>query len=498
MIPRAKTTAALIPSIAVIATLVLALALAMSVPGTRVPGSSPRATLAAGSASPATLISIPPPTSPQVSAEPAATPPGSASPGPSGSGLINSVIPTSTPGPGASAIAPSIPDPTPVPTPRPTPAPTPKANPTPNPAPAPTPKISLRFDRVAGGLSKPVFVTGAGDGSGRLFVLEQGGRIRIVKNGTLAALPFLDVSTLVQAGGERGLLGLAFHPDYASDGRLYVFYTDNSPDNALTVVQYRVSVVNPDLADPASAKVLLTIPHNQAANHNGGMLAFGPDSRLYVGTGDGGGSGGQFGYSQNLGSLLAKILRLDVDHPANGKPYGTSGNPFTGVAGARPEIWAYGLRNPWRFSFDRTAGDLWIGDVGQAQWEEIDHANSGIGGQDYGWNKMEGAHCYSPASGCDKTGLTMPVAEYGHALGCAVVGGYAYRGVASPAMRGKYLFGDSCSGRVWALNAGSDTGQTPSQLAATGKSISSFGQGDNGELYLLDLSAGELLHISGS
>jgi glucose/arabinose dehydrogenase len=348
---------------------------------------------------------------------------------------------------------------------------------------------------VTSGLAAPIALANAGDGSGRLFVVEQAGRIRVVSGGKVLSKPFLDISSLVSCCGERGLLGLAFHPGYASDGRFYVYYTDKSADYAITIAEYRRSASDPNVADPTSAHVLLTIPHGQYPNHNGGQLAFGPDGRLYAGVGDGGGGGNPLKTGQDLGSLLGKILRLDVDHPAGGHPYGTSGNPFVGRSGARPEIWAYGMRNPWRFSFDRKTGDLWIGDVGQNLWEEIDHARAGAGGQDYGWNIMEGFHCYSPATGCKTSGLTLPIAEYSHSLGCAVMGGYVYRGATYRFLDGVYLFADYCSGRIWGLASAKSGRQTPVQVANTGKSIVSFGQGDDGELYVSTLS-GALYRIT--
>lgn len=356
--------------------------------------------------------------------------------------------------------------------------------------------VALALRQVASGLQQPVFVTGAGDSSGRLFVVEQTGRIRIVKGGQLLATPFLDVSSLIVCCGEQGLLGLAFHPGYARDGRFYVYYTSNAANHDVTIAEYRRSTGDPDRADPGSARILLQVAHGKASNHDGGMLVFGPDGRLYAGLGDGGGANGQFGTSRDLGTLLAKIIRLDVDHPAGGLPYGTTGNPFAAKAGARPEIWAWGLRNPWRFSFDRSSGDLWIGDVGQDRWEEIDHAPAGVGGQDYGWNEMEGFHCFPPASDCVQSGLTLPVAEYGHDVGCAVVGGYVYRGAAYQTLLGGYLFGDDCSGRVWALVATASGRQTPVELLSSGLSISSFGEDDAGELYLTDVSGGGLYAIS--
>jgi glucose/arabinose dehydrogenase len=229
------------------------------------------------------------------------------------------------------------------------------------------------------------------------------------------------------------------------------------------------------------------------------MVAFGPDGYLYVGMGDGGSGGDPENRAQDTGALLGKILRIDVDHPTSGRAFGIpETNPFADGAGGRPEIWALGLRNPWRFSFDRTTGDLWIGDVGQSSWEEIDLARAGAGGgrgENYGWRLVEGRACYDPPSGCATGGLTEPVAVYGHDAGCAVIGGYAYRGTASPALAGLYLFGDSCNGRIWGLDATGLPIQEPVLLLESGRAISSFGQGDGGELYLTDRGSGELFRI---
>jgi glucose/arabinose dehydrogenase len=291
------------------------------------------------------------------------------------------------------------------------------------------------------GLDRPVAIANAGDGSNRLFVAEQAGRVRLIKGGVLQATPFLDISTKVSSDGERGLLGLAFPPGYAAKGHFYVYYTDLS--GTLTVARYRVGA-NPDVADANSEQVILSVAHART-NHNGGQLAFGPgDGYLYVALGDGGGGGDPDGNGQNTNTLLGKILRLDVESGAT--PYAIpAGNPFAS-GGGRPEIWAYGLRNPWRFSFDRQTHDLFIADVGQALWEEVDYQPGGAaGGANYGWKIMEGMHCYNAAT-CDQAGLTLPVAEYDHSLGCAVIGGYVYRGSAQPSLAGLYFYADECGG----------------------------------------------------
>lgn len=351
---------------------------------------------------------------------------------------------------------------------------------------------TVALQRVAAGLNQPLFVTHAGDGSGRLFVVEKTARIKVIDQGTVLPTPFLDLDTLVESGGsEQGLLGLAFHPDYETNGRFFVYYTANNWDN--TVARYQRSASDPDRADPASATLLLAIPDG-FTNHNGGMLAFGPDGYLYVGTGDGGSAGDPDGNGQNLDSRLGKILRLDVNA---GNPYAVPPtNPFAGQSGLRREIWASGLRNPWRLSFDRQTGDLFIADVGQGAREEIDRQAAGSpGGQNYGWNVMEGFACYNPAVGCSQTGLTLPIFDYDHSAGdCSVTGGYVYRGAALPTLRGAYVFGDYCSGRIWALREQGGA-WTRTLLLDTPYEISSFGEDEAGELYLTDLGGGAVYQL---
>ncbi len=351
--------------------------------------------------------------------------------------------------------------------------------------------FTLGVEKVLDGFKEPLFLTGAGDGSGRLFVVEKGGTIRVVVNGVTQPDPFLDITPLVRSSGpEQGLLGMAFHPQYAANGRFFVAYTASNGDDS--VAEYRVSgTVN--RADPASARVLLAIP-DPAPNHNGGMLAFGPDQYLYIGTGDGGGGNDQYKNGQNLGALLGKMLRIDIN---SGDPYGIpSDNPFAGQAGARPEIWAYGLRNPWRYSFDSATSDLYIADVGQDRYEEIDvQPAASQGGENYGWNLMEGLHCLSGDS-CDRSGLTLPVAEYDHGQGCSITGGYVYRGQQWPALTGVFLYGDFCSGRIWSLSQAADGSWVQNELAQTKLGISSFGQDDAGELYLTDLNGGSIYHLT--
>jgi len=342
----------------------------------------------------------------------------------------------------------------------------------------------LAVEEVVGGLASPVYLTFAPGPEGtrdrRLFIVEQPGRIRIVGvDGILRSTPFLDITDRVDCCGERGLLSVAFHPDYAASGWFFVNYTDDDGDTR--VERYTVSD-DPALADESSAELILQVPQ-PFGNHNGGLNVFGPDGMLYVGLGDGGSGGDPQGNGQNRGTLLGSLLRLDVDE---GLPYTVpDDNPFVGTPGARPEIWAYGLRNPWRYSFDHQAGELYIADVGQNQWEEINRVPADKGGLNFGWNVMEASHCYGNGT-CDEEGLTLPVAEYSHAEGCSVTGGYVYRGSALPALTGHYFFADYCDGWVRSLEPGG--GNTPSvrswSLGDLGR-ITSFGEDSEGELYIL-------------
>jgi glucose/arabinose dehydrogenase len=336
------------------------------------------------------------------------------------------------------------------------------------------------------GLNAPVHVTHAGDGSGRLFVVEQAGRIRLVRSGALQPTPFLDITSRVGCCGERGLLSVAFPPGYAAKRHFYVNYT-NLAGNTV-VARYRLSA-DPDLADPGSEQIVLSVTQ-PFSNHNGGQLAFGPDGYLYVGMGDGGSGGDPQDNGQRANTLLGKLLRLDVE--AGTQPYAIPpDNPFRTAAGWRGEIWAYGLRNPWRFSFDRSTGDLWIADVGQNRYEEVDFQPTGsAGGQNYGWRLMEGAHCYNPDP-CTTTGLTLPVVEYGRSDGCSVTGGHVYRGSRYPRMQGVYLYGDYCSGRIWGVRR---AGQSFSSvlLLDTAFAISTFGEGEDGAVYVADHARGEV------
>jgi glucose/arabinose dehydrogenase len=346
---------------------------------------------------------------------------------------------------------------------------------------------------VVSGLTNPVDLQNAADGSGRLFVVEQQGLIRIVKNATVLSTPFLDISGQVDFGGEKGLLGLAFHPNYNQDRRFYVNYDRVVSGQMQTVVaEFQTSTTNPDQADPASERILFTVDQ-PFPNHKGGQLAFGPDGFLYIGLGDGGSAGDPHGNGQNRQTLLGKMLRIDVDHSSPGLPYAIpSDNPFMNATD-RGEIWAYGFRNPWRFSFDASTARLFVADVGQDKFEEIDIVTKG---GNFGWNTMEGLHCFNPSSGCNMTGLILPITEYDHSQGDAVIGGYVYRGGAIPRLAGTYLFSDFETGTIWGLTEDTSGKWTRSQLISGGRHISSFGRDEAGELYLLDYT-GTLLRITG-
>ena len=351
--------------------------------------------------------------------------------------------------------------------------------PPPPPPPAGSDSLTLSLDTVVTGLDLPLYLT-APAGDSRLFVVEKTGTIRIVKDGELLPTPFLDISANVSTGSEQGLLSMAFHPDYASNGFFYVDYTDTDGDTH--VIRYTVSAGNPDVADPGSAKTILTVDQ-PFTNHNGGLLLFGRDGLLYIGLGDGGSGGDPFGNGQSLGTLLGKILRIDVDA---GDPYAIPpDNPFVGRDGARGEIWAYGLRNPWRFSFDAASDRLYVADVGQGAWEEVDIVPAGQSGQNYGWNTMEGKHCFDSSS-CNQTGLTLPVLEYSHSDGCSITGGNVYRGSLAPDLAGQYFYSDFCSGflRSFTFDGNTVTSETTWDVGDIGN-VQSFGEDAAGELYIL-------------
>lgn len=343
---------------------------------------------------------------------------------------------------------------------------------------------SLRLERVADGLDFPTFLTAPPGAADRLFVTEKSGVVRVIRDGRLLPESFLDLRDRVSTSGERGLLSLAFHPEYARNGRFFVYLTD--PEGAVRIVEYRVSSADPDRADPASARTVLTIPQPYA-NHNGGLAAFGPDGNLYLGLGDGGSGGDPQENGQNPGTLLGAMLRIGVDGEA---PYTIPpDNPFVDTPGARPEVWAYGVRNPWRFAFDRETDDLYIADVGQNRWEEVNALPlSRAEGANYGWDRMEATHCFEPEEGCDRSGLTLPVLEYGREDGCAVTGGYVYRGTRIPWLRGTYLYSDFCEGwiRSFRLRGGEATERRDwtDQLGELGNVVS-FGEDAVGELYVL-------------
>ena len=356
--------------------------------------------------------------------------------------------------------------------------------------PPPATSNSLRLQTVTAVLSSPVFLTAPTGDVGRLFIVEQGGLIRILNSldGTPRATPFLDVAGLIVTGPERGLLGMAFDPNYAGNGRFYIYYTNTAGD--IVIARYGVSS-SPDIANAGAQAILKTIAHPTNQNHNGGMLAFGPDGCLYAGIGDGGGSGDPNGHAQNTNSLLGKILRLD---PETGSACGTD-NPFANGTGGAPEVWSFGLRNPWRFSFDRSTGVLYIGDVGQDQREEVDAVVGPNAGQgvNFGWNIMEGFACFNPPSGCNSIGLTPPILDYSHDAGaCSVTGGYVYRGTLNPAVNGSYFYADYCAGfvRSFQLQGGQPSSQNTWPLLSPGGQITSFGEDARGELYILTQAGG--------
>ncbi len=344
-----------------------------------------------------------------------------------------------------------------------------------------------RLVEVARGFTRPLYLTHAGDDSGRLFVVEQGGKIWIMRDGARQNTPFMDVSNLISQDAasnsgytERGLLGLAFHPAFGENGTFFINYTDRT--GASVVARYRVSSANPDAADLASGEILMRVDQ-PFPNHNGGHMAFGPDGYLYISLGDGGSAADPLGHGQNLTSLLGAILRIDVD--VEGALYrAPDDNPFVGRSNARQEIWAYGARNIWRFSFDRVTGDLFAADVGQARWEEVNRIPAGTGGVNLGWNVYEGTRPFSGAAGT--ADMMMPILEYSHSLGISVTGGYVYRGAAIPGWQGVYLYGDFGSGIVWGGTQNADGTWTATVISDTPHTISSFGEDQAGEVYLID------------
>jgi glucose/arabinose dehydrogenase len=351
---------------------------------------------------------------------------------------------------------------------------------------------NLAFEPVLDNLADPVDVAWRPDDPDTIFVVEQVGRVRIVRGGELLDRPFLDVSGLVRAGGESGLLGLAFLPS-GENGRFFIYYTARS-DGRQVVASYDTNPDDRDVAAPGTETTWLRMA-DEFGNHNGGSLAFGPDGNLYIGTGDGGGAGDPLDSGRSLDTLLAKVLRIDVrQDPSDDSdpPYAIpADNPFFDTDGARPEIWHTGLRNPWRIRFDRATGDLWIGDVGQGSREEIDVARAGTGGLDYGWNTMEGTTCFRDSGNdCSTPELTLPVTEYSHDFGCSVTGGTVYRGAVLPALQGWYVFADYCSGIFWAIDPAQDRVEAPTVVGESGLSVSAIAEDAAGELYVTDLSGG--------
>jgi len=347
---------------------------------------------------------------------------------------------------------------------------------------------NLRLVPVASGLASPLYLTVPPGDVQRLFIVEQGGRIRIVQNGVLLPTPFLDITDRVASGGEEGLLGLAFHPNYATNHYFYVDYThtNTAGDTLYTLIERYTTSADSNVADSASHKLILRVVQPYS-NHNGGLVMFGPDGMLYIGMGDGGSGGDPQNRAQNPDSLLGKLLRIDVD---GGDPYvNPPNNPYAG-GGGRGEIWAIGLRNPWRFAFDRTAGLLFIADVGQNAWEEVDVEPRTQGGLNYGWRIMEGAHCYNPnpcAADTAGLGLLLPALEYDHSNGCSIIGGFVYRGARSPSLAGQYFYSDYCSGwiRSFTYAAGAVAQRTSWTLNANLGNVLSFGEDASRELYVL-------------
>jgi len=357
------------------------------------------------------------------------------------------------------------------------------------------PQVTLR---VVADVFAPTAIAFPPDGSSRMFVASQIGLVHVVRDGVIQPTPFLDLRDSTTTAGERGLLGIAFHPHFAVNKRVFIFYTDL--EGSLRISEFGMSFSSPDVGDRPSERVLLTITHPGASNHNGGQLAFGPDGYLYIGVGDGGSAGDPPNNAQNLSVLLGKILRIDVD---GARPYAIPhDNPFVGLSDARGEIWAYGLRNPWRFSFDRMTGDLFVGDVGQGAREEIDYVPWGMrGGMNFGWRVFEGFECFNPSTNCSLANHTPPILQYRHdaAGGDSVTGGFMYRGLASAALRGFYIYGDFVSSRVWAA-ALENGAWTSHELIAPGgalTSVSAFGEDEAGEIYVASYYTGRVFRIEG-
>lgn len=381
-------------------------------------------------------------------------------------------------------------------------------------APLSAPDNSVVLQPFVSGFTAPVLITHAGDGSGRLFVVEYQGIIKLVVNGQVRPTPYLDIKSNVTNFGEQGLLGLAFHPQYEVNGRFFVFYSARPPDpqttppnvGSITVEEYHVMEGNPELANPVPVRTLFAIP-DEYSNHNGGMMAFGPDGYLYISMGDEGSGGDPKENAQNPLSLYGKMLRLDVNNGGNPNfpPNYTYSipptNPFVGNAAFRPEIWAIGFRNPWRWSFDRLTGDIFVGDVGQGAWEEIDFLPKGVGGLNFGWDDREGAHCFEPATGCLTNGRIDPILEYSRATNggpsvCAsITGGYRHRGNVNPLLQGIYFYADYCSGKIWKGVQQTNGTWTAVEALQTDPGISSFGEDEAGELFVVKIT-GEIFRLA--
>jgi glucose/arabinose dehydrogenase len=359
---------------------------------------------------------------------------------------------------------------------------------TPTPTP-PTPG-TLALTTVVSGLSNPVGLQRP-PGDNRFFVVEQRGTIRIIENGALRSGNFLDIQSLVNFDGqEQGLLGVAFHPNYSTNRKFYVNYTQDIGSRTTIIAEYQTSATDPNTADPTSERILLVV-NQPFPNHKGGQLVFGPDGFLYLGLGDGGSGGDPLDNAQTLSSYLGKLLRIGVDPPFSaGRQYAIpADNPFV-AGGGLGEIWAYGLRNPWRFSFEPVTNRLFVADVGQDSWEEIDIMQKG---GNFGWRVMEGTHCFNPSTGCDMSNKILPIAEYPHTDGIAVIGGYFYKGSAIPSLANKYVFGD-LTGKIWSLTEAPANTWTRADLLATSRMITSFGQDAAGEVYVVDYN-GNILKL---
>ena len=411
------------------------------------------------------------------------------------------VTPSPAPSPAPATTVAGMPGPSPTKAGSPTPVPSPTIEPTPKPltgelAPARAvdegdPLVPMTIVRAFPDLSfrRMTNLVQPDDGRDMLFVTEQGGKIHIfpARQDATETVVFLDITNLVNEGGnEEGLLGLAFAPDYAESGHFYVYYSARGPRRSV-LSRFTSNRDDPTHAGLASELIILEVPQ-PASNHNGGHLAFGPDAYLYVGLGDGGRGGDPFGNGQNTATLLGSILRIDVSGATEAERYRIpSDNPFVGVDGAREEVWAYGLRNPWRFSFDKETGRLWVGDVGQNNWEEVDLVEKGL---NYGWNVMEGSHCFRPGTGCDTTGLQLPVIEYRTSDGCSIIGGYVYRADVLPSLTAAYVYGDYCSGNIWGARHDGRSLTEHALLVESGLRITSFGLDLAGEIYILSRDSG--------